>query len=37
MSDPQPTTSSALPWSPEEIITQRPPQAAAQAQPLTQP
>ena len=38
MSDPHPTASSALPWSPEETVTQRPPpQAAAQVRPLTWP
>ena len=38
VSDPHPAASSALPWSPEETITQHPPpQAAAQARPLTQP
>ena len=38
MSDPHPTASSALPWSPEETVTQHPPpQAAGQVRPLTRP
>lgn len=37
MSDPQPTTSSALPWSPEGIITQRPPRLQHRPSPSLSP